>query len=356
MEKQETQASKLTLSSTKKEMLDAYNQLLRQLKEKQEEEAKPEQKIEQKKGKEAIEVAEALSTEGIGKEIGNLRSEIGTMLVQLSDRLEEEIGKYLHVKKAVAVKEKELQEIYEIERSASTLIALLEAQQQKRADFEAEMAEKKEMLRVEVETKRAEWEQETEAHEAQLKDRAALEKKAREREAEEYRYQIEREQRLIREQFEYEKKKLEREAQLTKEEMERDLVEREKTLAARESEFDQLRKSVEAFPKELEAAVSKAVQQESERLKQEAKTREELLKKEYEGEQKVLKSRIEAFQQTVKEQSEQIAKLSGQLEKSYTQVQDIAVKAIESSSGARAIGGPPSRAFEQPGRSAQPGD
>jgi VIT1/CCC1 family predicted Fe2+/Mn2+ transporter len=352
MEKPETPPKKRT-TSAKKEMLEAYAETQKQLKEKQEADLKPEQKIEQKRSREALAVADTLSMEGIGKEIGNLRSEIGTMLARLSDRLEEEIGKYLSVKKAVEVKEKELQEIYEIEKSALTLVALLETQQQRREQFEAELNEKRETLLAEIVAKRQEWDKEVEAHDRQMKEQAAAEKKMRDRESEEYRYQLEREQRQAGEQFEYEKTKLEREIQLKKEEMEKDLLEREKALAAREGELDELRKRVEAFPKELQAAVGKAVQQETERLRLDAKSREELLKKEYEGEQRVLQSRIEAFQRTVKEQSEQIAKLSAQLERSYGQVQDIAVKAIEGSSGARTGGNPPSRAFEPPARPPQ---
>ena len=44
------------------------------------------------------------------------------------------------------------------------------------------------------------------------------------------------------------------------------------------------------------------------------------------------------LQRTVAEQTERIARMAGQLEKSYAQVQDIAVKAIESSSGSRTVG------------------
>jgi len=352
MEKQET-PTKRRASSAKKEMLEAYAETQKQLKEKQEAELKPEQKIEQKRSREALAVADALSTEGIGKQIGNLRSEIGTMLAGLSDRLEEEIGKYLNVKKAVEVREKDLLEIYEIEKSALTLVALIETQQQTREQTEAELTARREALLAEIVARRQEWEKEVEAHDRQIKEQAAAEKKTRERDAEEYRYQLEREQRQAREQFEYEKAKLEREIQLKKEEMERDLLEREKTLAARQGELDDLRKRAEAFPKELQAAVGKALQQETERLRLEAKGREDLLKKEYEGEQRVLQSKIEAFQRSVKEQADQIAKLSGQLERSYGQVQDIAVKAIESSSGARAGGPMPSRVFEPPARPAQ---
>jgi DNA repair exonuclease SbcCD ATPase subunit len=315
-------------------MLEAYQQLQDQLKQKREAEMRPEQKIEEKKSKEAVEVADSVSTEGIAKEIGRLKSEIGVMLAQLSDKLESEIGKYLQVKQAVAAREKELQEIYEIERTASTLTALLEVQQQKRVKFEAEMAEQERELESEIEAKREEWEKEKQAHEAEIKERSAAEKKARDRDMEEFKYQFEREQQLAREKFEYEKAKLERDAQLRREELGRDLAAREKALAEGENELRQLREKADAFPKQLEAAIAKAVQETADRLKQEAQGKQELLKKEFEGERNVLTARIEALQQTVKEQTARTAGLSAQLEKSYGQVQEIAVRAIEGSSKA----------------------
>lgn len=318
-------------------MLDAYQQLHEQLKQVREAEMKPEQKIEEKKSKEAVEVADSLSTEGIGREIGRLKSEIGTMLVQLSDKLEDEINKYLQVKRAVAAREKELQEIYEIERTASTLTALLEAQQQKREQFETEMAEQKRELEEEIETTREKWDTERLAHDLEAKERGAAEKKAREREIEEYKYQFEREQQLARERFDYEKGKLERDAQLRKEELERDLSTRERAIADREGELQELRSRVDAFPKQLEAAVNKAVEEISERLTRESQGKEELLKKTFEGERGVLNAKIDALQQTVKEQTSRIATLSSQLEKSYGQVQDIAVKAIEGSSTGKTV-------------------
>ena len=67
----------MSMSNTKKEMIDTYNALLKQLQEKSEAELKPEKKIEEKKKREVVEVAETLSSEGVVKEIGNLKLEIG---------------------------------------------------------------------------------------------------------------------------------------------------------------------------------------------------------------------------------------------------------------------------------------
>jgi len=95
---------KLPMSSTKQEMLDAYGALLKQLQEKQAGELKPEKKIEEKKAKEAVQVAESLTSESVAKEINNLKLDINKMLTQLSDSLDGEVHKFLTNQKAIAVK------------------------------------------------------------------------------------------------------------------------------------------------------------------------------------------------------------------------------------------------------------
>ncbi len=332
MEEKKFQPKKLSLSSTKQEMLEAYNAVLKQLEAQREAELKPEKRLEEKKAKEVIHVAESLSSEGVAREISNLKIETSKTLAQISDRLEEEVNKFKAVQNAITLKEKELQELYEIERSAVTLAALIESQNQKRQAFEIEMAEKKEALSQEIETLRAEREKEKNDYESEIKERDITEKKRREREKDDYEYSFKREQKLTKDKFEDEKSKLEKEIQVKKEQMESEIKEREKAIAGREDELNELRKKVSAFPKEMETAVNKAIKETTERLSLEAKNREELMKKEFVGERNVFTTRVESLEKIVKEQNEQIAKLSQQLEKAYQQVQEIAVKTIEGSS------------------------
>ncbi|MBI5030088.1 MAG: hypothetical protein HZB51_06140 [Chloroflexi bacterium] len=327
----------ITASSTKQEMLTAYKEMVKRLKEKRETELKPQQRAEEKQREEAMQVAESLSTEGIAREVSNLRSEISKVLIELSDRMEEEIEKYLHLKRAVEAREKELTELSTIEKEALSLAALLEAQKEKRERFENEMAEKKQSLEAEIASTRLAWKEEQKVHDGEVQTRESAEKRKREREAEEYTYAFERQKRLAQEQFEYEKARMERETQLHREELERDLKVREQALAAKEAELVKLRETTAAFPAELAAAVDKSVKETTARLSRESETHEALVKKEFEGEQKVLQSRIESLQQTVKEQQQQIVRLSTQIEKSYGQVQEIAVKAIEGSGTTRTV-------------------
>ena len=353
MEEKKVQPKKLTLSNTKQEMLETYQTVLKQLEAQRESELKPEKRLEEKKAKEVIQVAESLSSEGIAKEISHLKIETGKTLAQISDRLEEEIAKFKAVQSAIALKDKEIQELYEIEKSAVTLAALIESQNQKRQAFELEMTEKKEALSQEIETLRAEREKEKKEYEDETKERDSLEKKKRDRDKEEYDYSFKREQKLTKDKFEDEKTKLEKEIHLKKEQMEAELKLRERAIGDREEELNDLRKKVSVFPKEMEAALSKAVKETTEKLSQEAKNREELQKRESLGEKNVLTTRIESLEKTVKEQSEQITRLTQQLEKAYQQVQDIAVKTIEGSSNTKSLATLQQWISEQPRKSSQ---
>ena len=329
---------KISTANTKQEMLDAYNDLLKQLEEKREADAAPEQKVAAKAVKEVIAAANALSADSILRDIGGLKAEVGKMLTSLSDRLEHEVGRYDAVKRAIAEKEKELAEIYEIQKAASSLAALLEAQNLKKQEFEADMAVRKEALIREIEETRTEWQKEKAQRAAEQKEIDAVEARKRAREREEYEYALQRERQTVRDAFEKEKAgfeeekaRLERDIALRREQADREFAEREQNLSRQEQELADLRVRVTAFPKELETTVAREVKAAVEKIQTEAKFRLELVQKEFEGERNVLQGRITSLEALVKDQSAQLGKLNEQVEKSYAQVQAIAVKAVEGS-------------------------
>jgi len=309
----EQKFKRISMASTKKEMLAAYNELLEKLQEKEKAELRPEEKMTEKKNKEIMEAVDSLSSEGVMKGISDLKLEIGKMLTQLSEKLEERVTEYQKVKDAIQIKKAELQEIYEIEKAAHTLTALIEAQSQKRKEFEEEMRVRKEELEQEIQQIRTEWENE---------------KKKIEREREEYAYNLKREQQLARDKFEDEKAKLDKELRLKRESAEKELAEREKAISQKEEEFNELKKKVNTFPKEMELAVNRAIKETQEKFRAEAEGKEALLRKTFEGERNVLQAKIEMLEKKTKEQSEQIAKLVQQLEAAYQKVQDLAAKAL----------------------------
>ena len=184
--------------SSRQAMVELVAEAEKAVAERKETEAKPEERIAAKAVRDAVAVADALSSEGVVRSIGEMKSTIARTLTQLSDRLEEEIGKYGQICRAIAAKESELKEIYEIQRSASTLLAFLETQQRKQEEMQREFQTEKEQLEREIETTRAEWEKEKQQHEQETKERDAAEQKRRQRELEEYKYSFAREQQLAR--------------------------------------------------------------------------------------------------------------------------------------------------------------
>jgi hypothetical protein len=328
---------KLSDKSTKQEMLEAYQILAKQLGERRAAELAPERRLEEKKTEEAVKVAQEIAPEGIDRELGGLKSEIGKMLAGISDQLAAEAARFRSVQKAVESKEQELKELYGIEKAAVSLAALIEAQNQRRADFESQMAREEEELQNEIETRRAVWEEEKKTHEAEVKERDAAEKKVQDRAREDFNYNFKREQQAIKDKLTDEKTALEKEIKLKRETFDKEFTERERAIAEREREFAELRAKVAAFPKELETAVNQAVKEATDRLKLESKGREDLAHKQFEGERNVLAARNESLERANKDLLTANAKLAQQLEAAYQKVQDIAEKTVEGSSQARSL-------------------
>ncbi len=328
MTEQDEKIKKIAMSNTKKEMLDAYSALVKQLQKKKESDLAPEVWKEEKKSKEIMKAIDSLSSQGVVKGIGDLKTEIGNLLTRISDKLEEEVNKYIKVKEGIGIKEKELQEIYEIEKNAQTLIALIEAHTQKREEFENEMKDRKEAFDHEIKQSREEWEREKKLYEIQAKEFEEAEKKRRQREKEEFEYSFKRQQQAEKDKFEDEKAKLKKEMQINKETLEKQLAEREAKIAEKEEELIDMHNKVNSFPKELELAVNKAIKETTEKYNSERKNAEEFQKKIFEGERNVLNTKIESLEKREEEQNKQIIRISQQLEEAYQKVQNIAVKSV----------------------------
>ncbi len=323
---------KLSTTNTKQEMLDAYNKLLESLESKKENEIKASEKIEEKQIKLALDFTDSLSNEAINKKMSELKYEFGLTLSKLNEKVEEEFAKYQSIKKAVLAKDSELTEIYEIQKSAESLNAMLEAQRIKKEEFTEEMDELKIELETEINDKRKKWDIEKTQKEIEIKEREKQELAIRNREKEEYLYKLQREQQVLRDKYENEKALLEKELSELKEKTEKDLAEREKNILENEAELKELRAKSAEFPKEIARVVDKSVKEATERIILDAKHKEELLISSFDGDKRVLNIKIDTLEQTIKEQNELISKYALQLDKAYSQIQDIATKAVEGSS------------------------
>ena len=341
-----TDSGAISLKNTKQELLNAYNEMRERLEEKNKTQLKPEQKLQARKEGQVLAAVQAMTADGVLEKTNQLKQEMARTLTDLGDRLASEVAKCNQVQEAIEIKQKELSEVFEIDRAAGSLAALIEAQHQEKEQFEQEMEEEKEELSHEIESMREQWKQEKAEHEILVKEQDAIETKRRQREKEEYHYAFEREQQLARDKFEDEKAKLlaekaqiEQEMTTLREQTEKDLQEREKLVAEREKEFESLQAQVQEFPKKLDTAVAAAIEDTTQRMQREAKYQQDLLHKDFEGQKNVLTARIQSLEKAVKEQGDQLGKLSQQQESAYQKIQDVAVKAIEGASKVGSFGG-----------------
>ena len=129
----------------------------------------------------------------------------------------------------------------------------------------------------------------------------------------------------------------ERQNREKQEALEKSWQEREASLKGREEELAQLRKDVELFPKRLAQEVERAVTDARRQADQQLEQRLLVVNKDAEADRRVAELRIKTQEETIARLAEQLGALQRQLEEAKQQVQDIAVKAIEGASGARAL-------------------
>ncbi|MFO7735051.1 MAG: hypothetical protein R6W70_02415, partial [bacterium] len=195
----------VSMRSTKKEILAAYNEVLEELKKKEQQTLRPEKIKEEKKQQEFVFSADKTMKTDIDTDITTLNRTIAEKLESIREQLNEQKKTYLNLTSAIDVKKKEINELYGIEKEAMSLAALLETQKHEKETFMQEMAEQKEKLENEMQTMRQQWKEEQVAHENELKEQQAEEKKKRMREKEEYEYAVAREKERAADAFEDEK-------------------------------------------------------------------------------------------------------------------------------------------------------
>lgn len=269
---------------------------------------------------------EGVTVESAVQRITGLGLEISKALGGLSSKLSEEVQLLASVREAVLLERQELERLHKIDVAATALDQLVQ-----------DYARQKEELETEIVARRASWEEETARGDRERKEQEEGLRKQRQREAEDFEYRKTQERKKAQDKYDEEIRVRENKNQEKQEALEKSWQLREASLKEREEELARLRKEAEAFPMRLEAEAAAAA--ERARREAEARLQQEMLvmKKDAEAEKRFGELRVKTFEETVAHQQTQIAALEKQLADAKQQVQDIAVKAIEGASGARAL-------------------
>ncbi len=321
---------KVTAKTTRSQLLDAYNKALEALGQRI-----PEKSVEMKqlREKEVTVKASEYSVEAIIKGLADFQIGIVKSFNDLTDKMIAESNKLTELREASMIETAKLNELYEIQSNVNTLTALINAQNERKESFDREMAEKKKSFENEIHVLREEWKKEQQEHEISVKERDDLLKKQHQREEEEYKYRLMIERRKEADDYEAKKILLTNELVAKKLQTEKELSEKRNILTEQEQEVAALRKRVDAIPSEMEEAVKKAENAVRAAMKQQFDFETKLSGKEIDAEKKLNALKISNLEEVITKLQAQISDLTKQLQISTKQVQEMAVKAIESSSG-----------------------
>lgn len=284
------------------------------------------------KEQELIESVKDISSEEMIRKFADLNIEISKTLSSLSEKIVKEVETLAKLRQAVELEKQEIERLHKIDLAQTALDQLIEEYQMKKDQLEEEISNQQEQWEAEKEQKEAETEEETEAL-----------TKSRKREAEEYEYKKALERKKSQDKYDEELRIREKQNKEKQEALEKSWQQREETIKSQEVEFANLRKTVDSYPAQLQKEIEKAVNEAIRLTEQKLAHEIELLKRDNDSEKRIAELRIKTLEESLMRQLTQTSSMQEQVEEAKKQVQDIAVKAIEGASGAKAF----QIAFEQ---------
>ena len=264
--------------------------------------------------------------------LGALRAGFGDAASALSAKLTAEATTLEALRRQVAARTRQLQELHGLTVTEDTLGKLIQEYKDKSAAYEDQASETREAFEREMSEQQTAWKEERQEHTRATKDQDNTLKKERQRSIQEYKYSLEMARKLDAEQYEQDTKKDLRELEAFVAAKEREWAAREQALAEREREYEDLKAQAEALPDELVVAIKRAEKEGTDLARRQAKVQDDLLAKEEEGSQRVAELNIQSLQETIDRQTAQIESLSAQIEAVIQQSQELATKAIEGAS------------------------
>ncbi len=316
--------------NTKAQILDAYEELLEQVAK-----AKsnvPKQVQEEKQRKETVVKVNDVSNKGIVNEINSLRANLNNSLENLEANLVSEFKKLEEIRAAIAIEKQSLEDLYSLSSTTDSLAAMLLTQKQEKENFEVDMKQKKEDFENEILSIKEAWKLEKEKQKDEQKDFLEHIEKSRTREKEEYQYNLKIVRQKENDEYQVKKSKIDKELTDRKLSFNQEIEKREADITNAEAELIDLRKNNEKFPKELEKELANKKKEITERLTSLFEFESKLLAKQNEGELKLKDQTIGSLTEKISDIEKRTKELTDKANLAESNVKDIAVKAIESSS------------------------
>jgi hypothetical protein len=275
---------------------------------------------------EVRQIVDGVTVESVVQRITGLGLEVSRALSGVSQKLTEEVQLLASVREAVVLERKELERLHGIDIAATAIDQMVQ-----------DYAREKQRLETEIAAQRAAWQEESTRVERERKEQEEALKRQRQREIDDYEYKKALERKKAQDKYDEDARLTEKKNQERQESMDKGWQQREAALKEREDELARLRKEAESFPARLEQEAKTAAEQSRREAESRLENQSLLLRKDAETEKRMAELQVKTLDGIVARQAEQIAALEKQLADAKQQVQDIAVKAIEGASGAKAL-------------------
>lgn len=311
--------------NTKEQILEAYTQALEQLQQKEIPIADIQKASEKTQLTERV---NKITNEGIVSELGTLKSDIIRQLDTLSSQLLLEFKTLTDIQSVIAFEQQHLEEVYNIKESAQSLAALLQAHAEKEQKLEEELSIKKAEVDDYVISQKQLWKESQENLEKEQKAAKENIEKQRAREEEEYIYNRDLSRRKDQDAYLQERELEEQKIKIKVQ----DLEKREQQLLEQEQQITDLKNEVAEYPQKIQEEIQIAEEKLRKELTSNNTVEKTLLQKDFESQLQLKTQQLETALHKIKEQESLIKELTTRADLATKQVQDIACKALESSS------------------------
>jgi DNA repair exonuclease SbcCD ATPase subunit len=341
----------VSMSMTKKEIIEEYNRLLDELKEKaaaKKEAASRLTELEKRQSHAALDAGLETTVDSVLEGTNRLRALLVSTLSELGDKMSGQAEKLEQLNRAVELQEARLKELHDIEYAADTMSRLAAAYTEEKgrieteyearsSELEQEYGERQVRLEKEFNDIKTELEQDMEKRRSSWEMEKEDKERERAREKAEYEYERDRTRRLEEDQYSEKRAELEKALRSMREEAEKEIADKRRAIEDKEQEFQRMSSEIEGFSERLEAAVAQARKQVGAEVEREMEHKAALKDAESQGKRQSLEQRISHLQEINKSLEKRMQDLTSELGAAHRQINMIAEKAVEGTSIAKAF-------------------
>lgn len=318
--------SKITMKSTKQEIMEAYEEAMKKIAESESGKDDPVAAAKAENDKKIIESAQMIVEDNI----------LNPVIIE----------RYENLKTAIEMKNKELQELYGIETKANSLVAMINAYKDKEIELkdkynartkelDDEFTKKELILKEEIASLEKSKEDLINKIQNESNELTKSLNKKHKREEEEYEYNLKRSRKIENDRWEDEKAA--REKELT--EREAAVKADEAELADRTSYIEELEKKVEEIPELIQDAKDKAFAEGKAKADKSNAFEVRALKQQNDYNTQILDDKVDRLYSEVDSLKAEKANLQAKLDDAYAQMRELAAETVKSTGGVKILSG-----------------